>query len=63
MKKIDDFKELLNVLPRNNVKNSRVYNGIKNVKERLKRIAGGDLKVESGLGEGTTITIILPQGE
>ena len=25
MKKIDDFKELLNVLPRNNVKNSRVY--------------------------------------
>ena len=41
----------------------RSHNGIKNVKERLKRIAGGDLKVESGLGEGTTITIILPQGD
>ena len=25
MKKIDDFKELLSVLPRNNIKNSRVY--------------------------------------
>ena len=44
-------------------KEDRSHNGIKNVKERLKRIAGGDLKVESGLGEGTTITIILPQGE
>ena len=25
MKKLDDFKELLNVLPRNNIKNSKVY--------------------------------------
>ena len=35
--------------------------GIRNVRERLLRVCGGTLKIESGVGRGTTATIILPR--
>ncbi len=40
---------------------SRSHLGIQNVKERLARIAGGELRVESVIGSGTTVTMILPE--
>lgn len=39
---------------------SRSHLGIRNVKERLLRIAGGELKIESEIGKGTEVTILLP---
>lgn len=41
----------------------RSHVGIKNVKERLARIAGGELRIDSSIGKGTTVTIILPKEE
>ena len=41
----------------------RSHNGIRNVSERLKRVCGGELRVESVVGKGTTMTILLPQKE
>ena len=35
--------------------------GIWNVRERLHSISGGDLRIESEIGKGTTATIILPK--
>ncbi len=40
---------------------SRSHIGISNVRERLKRISGGTLKIYSCIGQGTTVTIILPK--
>ena len=34
--------------------------GIRNVRERIEGMCGGSMKVESRLGEGTTVTIIIP---
>lgn len=34
--------------------------GIRNVKERLDRICGGTLRIDSGIGRGTVVTIRLP---
>ena len=34
--------------------------GVRNVRERLERMCGGTLAVESVIGEGTTVTIRIP---
>ena len=41
----------------------RSHTGINNVRERLNRIAGGELMIESEPGKGTKAVIMLPQGE
>ena len=35
--------------------------GLRNVKERLKMTCGGELRIDSEIGKGTTATIILPK--
>ena len=35
--------------------------GISNVRDRLQKICGGTLKIESQQGKGTTATIIIPK--
>ena len=35
--------------------------GIRNVRDRLRRVCGGTLEIESAIGEGTTATIRLPK--
>ena len=47
-----------NPTPRND---GRAHIGIQNVRERLRSISGGDLRIESELGKGTRATIILPK--
>ena len=37
--------------------------GIRNVKERIEKLCGGTMTVESRMEEGTTITIRIPKGE
>ena len=37
--------------------------GIQNVRERIERMCGGTLKIDSKIGEGTTVTIQLPRRE
>lgn len=39
----------------------RSHIGIKNVRERIEKITGGELRIESEIGKGTKATIILPQ--
>lgn len=41
----------------------RSHVGLKNVAQRIEKMAGGKLVIESSVGEGTIATIILPQGE
>ena len=42
-------------------KDGRSHVGIQNVRERLRRISGGELRIESEIGRGTTATIIIPK--
>ena len=35
--------------------------GLKNVRERLRRVSGGSLAIETQIGEGTKVTISLPK--
>ena len=37
--------------------------GIRNARDRLERVCGGELKIQSAVGEGTTATILLPKKE
>lgn len=39
----------------------RPHIGIPNVRDRLRRVCGGELRIESEIGKGTTATIILPK--
>ena len=34
--------------------------GVRNVKERIEKMCGGTLSVESAVDEGTTVTICIP---
>lgn len=46
----------------NNIpKDGMSHTGLSNVRERLKHISGGDLIVNSTVGEGTTVKMILPK--
>jgi len=38
----------------------RSHIGIKNVRDRIESVAGGELKIDSEKGKGTKATIILP---
>lgn len=35
--------------------------GLRNVRERLEKICGGELRIETKLGKGTTVTLVLPK--
>ena len=39
----------------------RSHIGLENVRERLKSLCGGDLRIESARGEGSRVTIVLPK--
>lgn len=39
----------------------QLHIGLQNVRERLMRVCGGTLKIESSIGHGTTATIVLPK--
>ena len=41
----------------------RSHIGLANVRERLQRVTGGYLEIESAPGQGTCATIVLPKGE
>ncbi len=41
----------------------RTHMGLKNVKERIKLVVGGKCVIDSKIGQGTTVTIILPKEE
>ena len=35
--------------------------GLKNVRERIEKMCGGSMSVESRIGEGTTVTLLIPE--
>ena len=37
------------------------HTGLQNVRERLQRICGGQLLIDSKIGEGTKVTMVLPK--
>ena len=48
--------------PRSLPEDGRSHVGIRNVRERL-RHCGGDLRIESGAGKGTRVTVLMPKRE
>ncbi len=44
-------------------KDGLAHVGLKNVRERLRRVSNGDLVIESQIGEGTKVTIRVPKEE
>ncbi len=42
-------------------KNSKV--GLRNVRDRLERICHGELRIETRLGKGTTVTLVVPKNQ
>ena len=40
--------------------NDETHVGLRNVRERLQSVCGGTMQVESGKGEGTTVTLRIP---
>ena len=47
----------------NTVSTGETHIGIRNVRERLERMCGGTLAVQSRIGEGTVVTICIPAGK
>lgn len=41
---------------------TRPHIGLSNVRERVRSVCGGDLRIDSEAGKGTAVTIILPKG-
>ena len=41
----------------------RAHIGIQNVRERLRDICAGELRIESEIGKGTTVTLLLPKAQ
>ena len=40
----------------------RAHIGLRNVRERLRLLCGGGLRIRSVPGKGTTVTMVLPKG-
>lgn len=47
--------------PQKPAHDGRSHIGLQNVRERLRRISGGDLRIESEPGHGAVVTILLPK--
>ena len=47
--------------PQKPPEDERVHIGLENVRERLRRMCGGELRIESTLGQGTRVTMLLPK--
>ena len=43
------------------LKDGMSHMGIRNVRDRLKRISGGELQIDSTIGAGTTVSMIIPK--
>ena len=48
-------------VPGNITKDGNTHVGLQNVRERLRRVSGGSLEIETRIGEGTKVTILLPK--
>ena len=46
--------------PGQNESAERVHVGLRNVKERVKKLAGGTMVLQSEPGEGTRVTLLIP---
>ena len=49
--------------PEEKPRDGRSHIGLENVRERLKRLSGGELRIDSAPGRGSTVTILLPKGK
>ena len=49
--------------PEEKPRDGRSHIGLENVRERLKRLSGGELRIDSAPGRGSTVTIVLPKGK
>ena len=49
--------------PKAKMQDGQIHVGIDNVRERLRIICGGELRIESGPGKGTRVVILLPRKE
>ena len=47
--------------PKNIAEDDRGHIGLKNVKNRLRRMSGGELIIDSAIGKGTTVIMVLPK--
>ena len=49
--------------PQREIQDGRSHIGLQNVRERLRRVAGGSVRIDSAPGAGARATIILPKGD
>ena len=62
MKKQTGVHFYINIVNYNTIimdEEEKTHTGIQNVRERLKRVSGGELRIDSELGKGTIATIII----
>ena len=48
--------------PEQEIRDGRSHVGLANVRERLQRVVGGSLRIESAPGAGTKAVIVIPKG-